>query len=88
MNDLPLEKFCNQLASEVNIIASRPPPRPEDFIQKKENRVLYSLNYDAWRSKSVDDIRTTLKGRGQRKVELNNPDASLVEKVAQGAPNV
>ena len=85
VNDLPLEKFCNQLASEVNLIASRPAPRPEDFILRKENKVLYSLNYDAWAEKSLEDIRCTLKSRGARKVVLNNQNASLVEKAAQGA---
>lgn len=85
VNDLPLEKFCNQLASEVNLIASRPAPRPEDFIYRKENKVLYSLNYEAWAEKNVEDIRCTLKSRGARKVVLNNQNASLVEKAAQGA---
>ncbi|CAF9937545.1 MAG: hypothetical protein HETSPECPRED_000576 [Heterodermia speciosa] len=87
-NDLPLDKFCNQLASEINVIASRPPPRPEDFINTKGNKVLYSLNYEAWHARSEEDIRGTLKSRGMRKVELNNPNASLVEKAAQGAAAV
>ena len=88
VNDLPLEKFCNQLASEINVVASRPPPRPEDFINVRGNKVLYSLDYEAWSQRSEADIRASLKGRGLRKVELNNPDASMVEKVAQGAAAV
>lgn len=85
VNDLPLEKFCNQLASEINLIASKPAPRPEEFIYHERNKVLYSLNAEAWKTKSVENIRSTLKSRGQRKVVLNNQNASLVEKAAQGA---
>ena len=88
VNDLPLEKFCNQLASEINVIASRKPPRPEDFINVRGNKVLYSLDYGAWQARSEEDIRGELRSRGMRKVELNNPNASLVEKASQGAAAV
>lgn len=88
VNDLPLEKFCNQLASEVNVIASREPPRPEHFVSVRGNRVLWGQEYGAWEGRSVGDIREGLRARAVRRVELNNPDASLVEKVAQGAGDV
>lgn len=66
-NDLPLEKFCNQIKAEVDVIASKAPPRPEDFIASPENKCLYSLSYGAWNAKSTDDIRAALKAKANAK---------------------
>lgn len=66
-NDLPLEKFCNQIRSEVDVITSKPPPRAEEFIASEENRVLYSLSYGAWSAKSTEDIRASLRAKANSK---------------------
>lgn len=63
VNDLALDTFCRQVAAEIDIITSKPPPKPEDFITSAKNRVLYSLSYEAWNSKSTEDIRATLKSK-------------------------
>lgn len=65
-NDLPLDKFCKQLESEISIIASKPRPKPEDFINSEENLVfssLSSLSYGAWKAKSTAEIRETLEAK-------------------------
>lgn len=65
-NDLPLNTFCKQLESEISIIASKPRPNPEDFINSEENLVfssLSSLNYGAWKAKSTAEIRATLEAK-------------------------
>ena len=63
VNDLPLDTFCRQIAAEIDVIASKAPPKSEDFIKSPKNRVLYSLSYEAWNAKSTKDIRDTLKSK-------------------------
>lgn len=66
VNDLPLDKFCQQLQDEMAFIASKPRPKAEDFMITEGNKVLHSLSYNAWQERSIDEIRATLKARGQR----------------------
>ncbi|KAL8945588.1 MAG: hypothetical protein Q9222_007886, partial [Ikaeria aurantiellina] len=40
-NDLPLDKFCQGLEDELNVIAARRPPRIEEFVSSEENRVVF-----------------------------------------------
>ena len=85
VNDLALENFCDQLTSEINQIAARPPPRPEQFFSVKGNRVLGTWgDYEALGARSEEDIRGALRKRGAKKVESRNQNGSLVEKAAQG----
>ncbi|KAF2089607.1 UPF0187-domain-containing protein [Saccharata proteae CBS 121410] len=66
VNDLPLDDYCNQLAAEIDIIASRPRPRTEEFIKRADNKVLFpfsSSGYGAWASRSVEQIRERLQSR-------------------------
>ena len=63
VNDLPLDQYCRQIAAEVDVIASKAAPKPEHFITTAQNRLLYSLNYQAWNTKSIEDIRASLKAR-------------------------
>ena len=66
-NDLPLERFCNQIRAEIDIIAAKAPPKPEDFIASEENKLLYSLSYGAWKAKSVEEIRASLSAKANSK---------------------
>ncbi|MCJ1257382.1 hypothetical protein MMC24_005207 [Lignoscripta atroalba] len=73
VNDLPLDGFCKQLESEIDVIASKVPPKPEDFISTAGNRVLYSLSYGAWKAKSTEDIRATLRAKANTAAVANEP---------------
>lgn len=73
-NDLPLERFCDQIAADINIISSKPRPRRDEFIVNRSNRVLYNLSYQAWDAKSTEEIRETLKGRPHVQVDKEKPD--------------
>lgn len=64
-NDLPLERFCNQIRAEVDVIASREPPRVEEFVKCEGNRVLYELSYAAWGGRGTEDIRKSLRARAE-----------------------
>ncbi|KAL1956259.1 hypothetical protein VTO42DRAFT_7519 [Malbranchea cinnamomea] len=66
VNDLPLDDFCRQLATDLDIITSSPPPRPSQFIECRENMVLFPLSKSGattWKERSVDDIRAALKAK-------------------------
>lgn len=64
VNDLPLDSYCRQLASELDIITAAPPPKMSQFMNSSDNLVLYPLSlkgYDSWKERSIDDIRAALK---------------------------
>ncbi|KAF2644525.1 UPF0187-domain-containing protein [Massarina eburnea CBS 473.64] len=66
VNDLPLDAFCVQIRSDVELIMSRPAPQPSVFLNSPENEPLYPLNYmnnAGWMDKSVDEIRAALSER-------------------------
>lgn len=82
VNDLPLDRFCQQLKNEIEIIASHPAPTPDDFIAIPENRVLHSLGYQAWKASSVDDIRARLRARANTAPRLYDEHIETTEKEA------
>ena len=62
-NDLPLDRYCNQIEDEINVIAAREPPRVEDWLCTEGNRCLFGMSYEAWRRKGTGDIRASLRAR-------------------------
>ncbi|KAF2652932.1 UPF0187-domain-containing protein [Lophiostoma macrostomum CBS 122681] len=66
VNDLPMELYCAQIASDVTIISSRPAAKPHEYWRHPDNKPLYpisSAGYDFWASKSESDIRNALHTR-------------------------
>jgi predicted membrane chloride channel (bestrophin family) len=66
VNDLPMEMYCSQIATDVTIISSRPSAKPHEYWQHPDNKPLYpisSAGYDFWASKSEYDIRSALYTR-------------------------
>ncbi|KAJ9257892.1 hypothetical protein DTO207G8_1669 [Paecilomyces variotii] len=66
VNDLPLDNYCTQLGSELDVIAASPPPKGEEFLSRSENLVLYPLSFSGyadWRERSVEDIRAALRSK-------------------------
>ncbi|KAL9598640.1 MAG: hypothetical protein Q9219_004386 [cf. Caloplaca sp. 3 TL-2023] len=62
-NDLPLDKFCQGLEDEINVIASKTPPKPEDFLMTDDNTVMFDSSYAELAVKSTEDIRAGLRAR-------------------------
>lgn len=48
VNDLPLENYCAQIASELDIIAAKPKPQNRDWVETLDNRVLWPLSNHGW----------------------------------------
>ncbi|TID20891.1 hypothetical protein E2P81_ATG05522 [Venturia nashicola] len=64
VNDLPLDHFCQQLASDVDTISSLKKPKIADFVTHKDNMVLFPISasgYEAWAVRSEKKIRKELK---------------------------
>jgi putative membrane protein len=64
VNDLPLESFCEQIAYDIDIIMSKPAPKPQDFVRQVDNMPLYPLSmagYSEWMERPVEDLRAALK---------------------------
>lgn len=61
-----MDIFCRQLAADLDVITSSPPPRPSDFINRHDNHVLFPLSKSgasAWKERSVEDIRAALRAK-------------------------
>ncbi|CAD6584288.1 MAG: hypothetical protein ASARMPRED_001724 [Alectoria sarmentosa] len=81
-NDLPLDRYCKQIEDEINVIASKERARPDDFIATEGNRLMFSMSYEAWKSKSTEDIRSTLRARANTK-PMTSFLPAMTEKVGQ-----
>lgn len=68
VNDLPLERYCSELAKELDVLTSVPAPKFNDMLQftKADNKVLWPLStsgYGEWSQRSVSDIRSALRAK-------------------------
>lgn len=64
VNDLPLDHFCQQLASDVDTISATRKPRMSDYVNNRDNMVLFPISasgYEAWAGRSEKVIRRELK---------------------------
>lgn len=69
VNDLPLDSYCHELATDIDALTSRPAPlNVEAWMREKGSKVLWPLStweFKAWETRSVDDIRAALKAKAQ-----------------------
>lgn len=66
VNDLPLDSYCKQVASEIDIVTATRAPKMVDIMASEDNFVLYPLSldgYNKWMERSVEDIRGALKAK-------------------------
>ncbi|KAL8983016.1 MAG: hypothetical protein Q9205_002628, partial [Flavoplaca limonia] len=62
-NDLPLDKFCEALEDESNIIKAKEPPRVEEWVASERNEVVFGSSYPFLAAKSTEDFRAGLRAR-------------------------
>ncbi|KAJ5148768.1 hypothetical protein N7448_000346 [Penicillium atrosanguineum] len=90
VNDLPLDTYCRQIALELDIMTSSPPPKVDDFMSRPDNLVLFPLSqngYPEWKDRSVEDIRAALKAKVIANPAPAPSDAStVVETLSFKAP--
>lgn len=80
VNDLPLDSYCRQVASEMDIITATPAPKMMDFMNSDENFVLYPLSldgFDKWKDRSMSDIRGALRAKVMAQKNIIDEDVSV-----------
>jgi len=63
VNDLPLDKFCEEIAHDIDVISSTPAPKPGDFVKRTLNKPLWPLSrsgVEVWASRREDQLREAL----------------------------
>ncbi|OAA50364.1 Bestrophin/UPF0187 [Metarhizium rileyi] len=66
VNDLPLDGFCDQIAAELDIIASYDMQNPYDFFTNSKNMPLYPVSTasaGAWMHRSESKLRETIRAK-------------------------
>lgn len=64
VNDLPLDVFCQQLATDIDLISSMRKPKSQEYVKHKENMILFPISasgYESWAGRSETRIRKELK---------------------------
>lgn len=68
VNDLPLESYCDQIAMELDIIASHDKTNPEAFFFNENNMPLYPVStasFQTWMNRSEDKLVEAIKSKPQ-----------------------
>lgn len=66
VNDLPLENYCSQIASELDVLASKPKQRNCDWVESVDNRVLWPLSnngWHAWMNRGEQRVRDAIRAK-------------------------
>ncbi|KAK6357032.1 hypothetical protein TWF718_001363 [Orbilia javanica] len=69
VNDLNLDRYCDSISLELDMIISLAPPKDSDFIIREDNYVMFpNMNegYNSWKSKGIEKIRAELKQKPLR----------------------
>ncbi|KAF3934050.1 hypothetical protein ABW19_dt0203509 [Dactylella cylindrospora] len=71
VNDLNLDRYCESIAIELDMIMSAPPPnlKPVGWITRDDNYVMFPNThegYNAWKAKGLTKIREELKQKPMR----------------------
>ncbi|KAF3935130.1 hypothetical protein ABW20_dc0102002 [Dactylellina cionopaga] len=94
VNDLNLDRYCESIAIELDMIASVPPPKRTDWILRADNYVMFpntNEGYTAWKAKGITKIREELQkkpmwhinpalAREFRHSELRDRDAEIEQR--------
>lgn len=81
VNDLPLDSYCRQIASEIDIITATPAPKMMDFMKSSDNFVFYPLSlegFDKWQERSMAEIRAALRTKVIAQKKALDDEAGVV----------
>jgi predicted membrane chloride channel (bestrophin family) len=88
VNDLPLDDFCQQIATEIDIISSISKPKKSQWVKSERNKLLFPLStsgYSAWENRSEKRIRSELKNKAtlgmdmRKSLHVDRPADSINE---------
>ncbi|PHH66147.1 hypothetical protein CDD81_210 [Ophiocordyceps australis] len=72
VNDLPLDNYCEQIASDLDVIASFDKREPEAFLRNSNNMPLYPVStapVDVWMQRSEDRLRRAIQTKPAKTFE-------------------
>ncbi|KAK1249751.1 hypothetical protein MKX08_009754 [Trichoderma sp. CBMAI-0020] len=72
VNDLPLDSYCEQIAADMDIIASHSTFQSDDFFFHPENTPLYpysTATADAWMERSESKLQEAIKAKPRKMFE-------------------
>lgn len=67
VNDLDLDRYCEGLAMDLDILTSMPPPSCDSWIKVDNNTPLWpysTAGYNSWKNRSMEEIRHALARKG------------------------
>ncbi|PHH75946.1 hypothetical protein CDD82_4209 [Ophiocordyceps australis] len=78
VNDLPLDNYCEQIASDLDIIASFDKSEPEAFLRNSNNMPLYpasTASVGVWMQRSEDRLRMAIHNKPAKMFEWRKSGA-------------
>lgn len=81
VNDLPLENYCAQIASEMDIVASKRKPRSGDWMENLDNKVLWPLSqsgWNVWLNRGEYNLRQAIKAKTELGFEDRQPGGANI----------
>ena len=83
VNDLPLDAYCQELASDIDALTSQPPPlQTDDWMGDGGAKVLWPLSeidYKGWEGKTMEEIRSALRVKAASKeVKLQRRETMIL----------
>lgn len=94
VNDLPLETFCEQIESDLDIMAAHSidvDGKLVDHFESGENRVMYPVSsapYTLWAMRSEDKLRETIIKKPQATFEARKDNSEKAPPPAKGDASV
>ena len=73
VNDLPLELYCEQIAHDMDVIASYEKRNPDGFMKDTKNMPLYPVSmasYNTWMQRSEDELREMIRKKPKKTFEM------------------
>jgi len=71
VNDLPLDAYCRELATDIDCLTAHPAPlNNEEWMKEGSAKLMWpfsSMEYRAWENKSVEEIRESLRAKADSK---------------------
>lgn len=78
VNDLPMELYCAQIASEIDVIASKTKSRNSEWIETLDNKVLWPLSqsgWNVWKQRGESKLREGLRAKTELGYEDRQPES-------------
>lgn len=88
VNDLPLESYCAQIATDLDILASKKKHHNRDWVESLDNKVLYPISmssWHVWKARGEHKLRDALRARSEIAFETRKAMMSGKKKTSPDA---